>query len=385
MLVNRWILVCAALAAIGPGLVACGDDVDSPGKGGDSASTSNADSDELVTFSAADKAFRDSLKFDATPNNDLADSAGRKALLAFDFIAHDRKGAEVRRFDKPVDIVIRYGGVPLGSVDDNDLTIVYFNPDSTAWEDVPSTVDSSAKTVTASVEHFSKFGVAIKATGGTASSSGGAAAGGAAQGTVTKDGTPIGGGQGAAGGAVKYDVTTALNAFSQAVYGRTFSYTDTGAAAAGVVASLTFPSNDKGILTAKIGAAGVAAYGKMSNGAEVAMTGFAGAITNDAAADIVAGGLGEVAIGGFAAPGDQNAALELVKQVAPKLASVQWTKRQASGGTYVFYASGFINIQTGHGSSKTNFGAMATVTPAPDGKAIVSVGVGTGSQANAWK
>ena len=100
---------------------------------------------------------------------------------------------------------------------------------------------------------------------------------------------------------------------------------------------------------------------------------------------IAASGLGEVALGGFTAPADQAAALALVNQVAPSLAGIGWTVRSTERGSYVFYASGTKGIPTGKGTVNTALGALATVTVGADGKATVSVLVGTGASAKLVK
>ena len=343
------------------------------------ASATSADSGSaLVSFEGTDKTLRDRLVLAAKQVSDLKDAGGRTALVAFEFSAHDTKGAVVARFDKPVHVSIKFHGLALGSLAAGDLSILYLNMDTQLWEEVPSTVDASAETVSADLDHFSIYGVGGKVKAPTIP----AIQTPIVSLTAVPRVTP-----GAAGGGlvVKYDATTALNTFSSVVYGRTFTYVNTGTAAAGAIASAAFPANDKNMLTAKIAAAAVAGYGTMSNGAETAMTGLGIGITNDVAADVAAGALGEVAMTGFTAPRNQSEAQALVNQVAPGLTTIGWKLKSSAGGVYVFNVSGQKSITTSHGPVNTAIGALATVTPATGGKAIVSVLVGTGTQASLVK
>lgn len=341
--------------------------------------------EETARVEVADRGLRDSLKFDSKRSAELADADGRNVFLAFDFSAKDAKGIEVRRFEKPVTVVLRYGAINLGLVREGDLTIVYLDPDKNRWTDVPSKVNSAQKEVSADVDHFSKYGVAAQSGSASAATPVARAAGGAAAATVVVAGTAVGG-VAAVGGAVqKYDVTAALNTFSMAVYGVTYTYTETGGAAAGVIASATFPEGDKSALNTKLAAAGVAAYGKIATGLEVVLTAIAVASSGDAGVDIAAGGLGEVSVSGQPFPATEADALALIKTVAPKLAGLPWTVKSTAGGGYVYFASGTITISGAKGSVSAPAGALATVTRSSEGKAVVSVLVGTGTQATVVK
>lgn len=342
-------------------LVACGDSpaaTTAPSTA--AANTQPLETSDGVIIEDTDtgKPLKDRLRFAATRiQNSLTDGQGRAAFVAYEFTAQDSRAARVSRFSKPVRITLKYDSILPANVPENNLTVLYYNPEAQNWEEQESTINSANKTISTEVMHFSKYGVGVKGDKG----------------------------KGAAGVATKYDVTTALNTFSTKVFGRTYTYTDTGAVAAGIIASANFPENDKGILNAKLAAAGVAAYGKMSNGLEVALLGAGGVVTNDAAADIVAAGLGEVGMGGFTAPKSQDEALSFVNQVAPSLAGVGWTVKTTSTGSYIFYASGKKTIETAKGPVNTAIGGVASVIVGKDGKAIVTVQVGTGAYANLVK
>jgi hypothetical protein len=332
----------------------------------------------LVSFDGTDPSIRDRLALTAKQVTDLKDASGRLALLAFEFTALERTGGIVTRFDKPVHVSIKFPGLAIVVGAQGEMTLLYLNPDTQLWEDVPSTVDVKAETVTADLSHFSTYGVGPKLKVPTVSPIQTPIAALTAVPRVTPGGA--GGGL-----VVKYDAATALDTFSGVVYGRTYTYVNTGAVAAGAYAGAAFPPNDKNLLTAKAAGAAVAAYGTMSNGAETVMTGLGIGITNDVAADIAVGALGEVAITGFTAPKNQSEAQGLVNQLAPGLATIGWKLKSSSGGTYVFNVSAQKEIPTSHGRIKTAVGALATVTPAAGGKAIVSVLVGTGTQASLVK
>jgi len=376
-------------------LAACGDS----GVTTSSVTTTNAATTEATTevhervsFEGTDRNLRDRLRFTAQQNNQLADTTGRTAIIAFDFNARDSKGVQVSRFDKPVKISIRYGGLLQNKLAENDLTVVYYNPTSQNWEDVASSLDPAAQVITAEVQHFSRYGISNKSgstvSGTITNKSGtpvGSGAGGSGSGTITRDGTPVADVKGAGGVVVKYDVTTGLNAFNNAVFGRTYTFTDTGAVVAGVIGSASFPANDKGVLTAKLGAAALAAYGKMSNGLEIVLAGVGVITTNEAAADIAGSALAEVGMWGLTAPTSQSEALALVNQLAPGLSGVTWTLKTTERGGYIFYATGQKAIITSKGVVNTAIGAVATVSPTQDGKALVTVLVGTGASAQLVK
>ena len=154
---------------------------------------------------------------------------------------------------------------------------------------------------------------------------------------------------------------------------------------AGVIGSASFPANDKGVLTAKLGAAALAAYGKMSNGLEIVLAGVGVVTTNEAVADIAGSALAEVGMWGLTAPTNQTEALALVNQLAPGLSGVTWTLKTTERGGYVFYATGQKAIITSKGVVNTAIGAVATVSPTQDGKALVTVLVGTGASAQLVK
>ncbi len=125
--------------------------------------TNPADSASVVRFEPSDNALRDKLQFSAKPMNELRDASGRSVLAAFEFSARDSKGITISRFDKPVHVTIQYGSMPLGGVQESELTLVYFNPATRTWDDVSSRVDTSTKSISADLDHFSGYGVTAKA------------------------------------------------------------------------------------------------------------------------------------------------------------------------------------------------------------------------------
>lgn len=183
----------------------------------------------------------------------------------------------------------------------------------------------------------------------------------------------------------KADVTLALNCVSQAVFGRTYDYIDTGAIAGSLKASIYLPQNDRDIFNLKVKEAGLAAYGTISNGLEVVLAGEKGVIIDDAQAAVAAGGLAEIVLGGFSAPSDQAAALALVSEVAPALSGLNWTVVTTQRGNYIFYAYGTKTFSTAHGPVVAAVGARATVYTGPQGNTVVSVLTGTGGYASLVK
>jgi hypothetical protein len=59
----------------------------------------------------------------------------------------------------PVKLELSYKDAELGSVNEDDLKIYYYHEDTGIWEALNSTVDKEAKTVTAYLEHFSRYAI----------------------------------------------------------------------------------------------------------------------------------------------------------------------------------------------------------------------------------
>lgn len=62
-------------------------------------------------------------------------------------------------FAKPLDLIFSYGNVASLPGDPEDLVIVWIRPDGT-YEPQPTTVDTTAKTVTGEISHFSDYAMA---------------------------------------------------------------------------------------------------------------------------------------------------------------------------------------------------------------------------------
>ncbi len=174
----------------------------------------------------------------------------------------------------------------------------------------------------------------------------------------------------------KYDVSAALNAYSTSVYGRTFVYTSSRRAAAAGIASLTFPPNDTGLLTAAVASAGVAAQGTINNGRQLVLAAVGVAVTNDAVADIAAGSLGEIALTGFTAPTDQASALALVTDVAPAISG--WQLKSSTINRYIFTVAGSRTFNTRQGPVTVPTQGRATVVILSNGTANVFILTGVG-------
>ncbi|NJN16642.1 MAG: hypothetical protein HC822_10395 [Oscillochloris sp.] len=95
---------------------------------------------------------------------------GRRSFGIFHLDAFDDSGKAIHQFDAPLTIVARYTDEQLRALETNpgQLSIFWFDPDlevtyedgttqTGQWLPIPSTVDADAKTVTATVDHFSAF------------------------------------------------------------------------------------------------------------------------------------------------------------------------------------------------------------------------------------
>jgi hypothetical protein len=63
------------------------------------------------------------------------------------------------QFDKPVRVELSYKDADLGDVNEDDLKIFYYHEDTGEWEALDSTVNKWKKTVTAYLEHFSRYAI----------------------------------------------------------------------------------------------------------------------------------------------------------------------------------------------------------------------------------
>lgn len=80
--------------------------------------------------------------------------------LTYDFTCQDLlTNSLVTQFDKSVTIDLSYDPAQLGGNSESSLTIAYYDAASGKWTAAPSTVDTTNKVITATVNHFTQFGV----------------------------------------------------------------------------------------------------------------------------------------------------------------------------------------------------------------------------------
>lgn len=60
-------------------------------------------------------------------------------------------------FNKPVEFKISYKGLDLGDMNEEDLTIYFIDYETNMWIDTNAEVDTKKKTVTALIDHFSRY------------------------------------------------------------------------------------------------------------------------------------------------------------------------------------------------------------------------------------
>ncbi|MDQ5823422.1 MAG: DUF11 domain-containing protein, partial [Chloroflexota bacterium] len=100
--------------------------------------------------------------------------AGRKQIFpAFELNAKDAQGNNIHKFSAPLTISLSYTPQQLQAVGilEEDLTVFWFDesaPQGGRWTRIPSSVDSSRHTVTASVNHFSLFALSDDSSPSTA-------------------------------------------------------------------------------------------------------------------------------------------------------------------------------------------------------------------------
>jgi hypothetical protein len=88
-------------------------------------------------------------------------TTGLKSIgSTYDFTCQDLlTNSLVAQFDKSVTINLSYDPAQLGGNSESSLTISYYDASSGKWVAVPSTIDTTNKIITATVNHFTQFGV----------------------------------------------------------------------------------------------------------------------------------------------------------------------------------------------------------------------------------
>jgi len=66
-------------------------------------------------------------------------------------------GPEGLKFEKPVEVSVSYGGLDLGDIEEKDLTIYYFDPQTETWVDMRGMVDTVEEVVMIRTDHFSRY------------------------------------------------------------------------------------------------------------------------------------------------------------------------------------------------------------------------------------
>ena len=89
------------------------------------------------------------------------DSSLKSAGTVYNFTCQDLvSNNSVTQFDKSATINLRYDSTKLGDLPESSLSIYYYNEATSVWLPVSGgTIDSVNKTITADVNHFTKFGV----------------------------------------------------------------------------------------------------------------------------------------------------------------------------------------------------------------------------------
>lgn len=89
-----------------------------------------------------------------------SDANLESAGSVYDFNCQDlATGGSVTQFDKSVTISLSYDETLLEDTSESDLSIYYYDAATGKWIPVSGTVDTASKTITAEINHFTKFGV----------------------------------------------------------------------------------------------------------------------------------------------------------------------------------------------------------------------------------
>ncbi len=68
-------------------------------------------------------------------------------------------GQPVTQFSIPIKIIVNYSKANLTNINENTLKFRYFNEQNKSWEELPTTIDTSNKTISTEVTHLSHFAV----------------------------------------------------------------------------------------------------------------------------------------------------------------------------------------------------------------------------------
>ncbi len=76
-----------------------------------------------------------------------------------DQVFYNEFGTDGLVFKKPVSVTMSYRNANLSGVNEATIRLAWYNPSTGAYIDVPCTVDTVNKTVTAELQHFSAYGL----------------------------------------------------------------------------------------------------------------------------------------------------------------------------------------------------------------------------------
>lgn len=116
-----------------------------------------------VTISVPADIFSDPVKISAAvvPVIDIPKVSNETKLVSdvFNFSALTNNGDAVHSFIKPLEITFSYDLSDMDYLDENTAKLYYFNPTTREWEAQQSSIDTSTKTITAQITHFSQYAV----------------------------------------------------------------------------------------------------------------------------------------------------------------------------------------------------------------------------------
>jgi len=116
--------------------------------------------DAKVAFTGGTVA-HDSLVRVSEASEIASDTSLKSAGTVYDFICQDLvSNNSVIQFNKPATINLSYDSTKLGDTPESSLSLYYYDGATEKWIPVSgSTIDTASKTITAEVNHFTKFGV----------------------------------------------------------------------------------------------------------------------------------------------------------------------------------------------------------------------------------
>jgi murein DD-endopeptidase MepM/ murein hydrolase activator NlpD len=83
----------------------------------------------------------------------------KSVVPSFYLTATNNVGDEIKNFLKTIKIIYKYATSDLVVFKEGTLKMYNYNPDTEKWEEVPSTLDTEKKEITAETTHFSQFAV----------------------------------------------------------------------------------------------------------------------------------------------------------------------------------------------------------------------------------